>query len=279
MALLHEMSSNLPSLRRYARMLCGTQSIGDELVLLAFETVTKIAGALERSDARIALFEVLLEYWNGPVGARLRQFSIEQTGRALGGWDASLTPARQAHLLIAMEGFSVEAAASALRLEPDRVADLIAEGACLRHAGDRGRSILIIEDELFIATELEAAVEALGHEVAGVARTARAAVLLGRDTTFDLILSDIQLADASTGIDAVRELTALRPVPVVFVTAYPERLLTGVKPEPTFVVAKPFRSPDIRATITQALMFAEVPGVMLATKACNAPEVLAQASP
>jgi CheY-like chemotaxis protein len=46
------------------------------------------------------------------------------------------------------------------------------------------------------------------------------------------VLADIQLADGSSGLDAVNDILASTDVPVVFVTAYPERLLTGERPEP-----------------------------------------------
>jgi hypothetical protein len=44
-------------------------------------------------------------------------------------------------------------------------------------------------------------------------------------------------------------------VPVIFITAYPERLLTGLRPEPTFLIAKPFETHTVRAIISQALFF------------------------
>ena len=44
-------------------------------------------------------------------------------------------------------------------------------------------------------------------------------------------------------------------VPVIFVTAFPERLLTGTKPEPTFLVRKPFNPEALKAVISQALFF------------------------
>jgi hypothetical protein len=44
-------------------------------------------------------------------------------------------------------------------------------------------------------------------------------------------------------------------VPVIFITAYPERLLTGDRPEPTYLVTKPFQEASVRAAISQALFF------------------------
>ena len=70
-----------------------------------------------------------------------------------------------------------------------------------------------------------------------------------------LVLADIQLADGSSGLDAVNEFLQIVNVPVIFVTAFPERLLTGTKPEPTFLVSKPFKGDALKAVISQALFF------------------------
>mgnify|MGYP006212330307 CR=1 FL=1 len=72
-----------------------------------------------------------------------------------------------------------------------------------------------------------------------------------------LILADIQLADNSSGIDAVSDILEQVDAPVIFITAYPERLLTGERPEPTFLVTKPFMADSVKATIAQALLLAE----------------------
>ena len=69
------------------------------------------------------------------------------------------------------------------------------------------------------------------------------------------MLADIQLADGSSGLDAVNEILTAVNVPVIFITAYPERLLTGDKPEPAFLITKPFQPDAVKAAISQALFF------------------------
>ena len=115
--------------------------------------------------------------------------------------------------------------------------------------------ILIIEDEPLIAMDLEALVEGLGHNVTGIARTRTEAVKLAAEKRPGLILADIQLADGSSGLDAVNELLATFQVPVIFITAYPERFLTGLRPEPAFLIAKPFQLAVVSAVASQALFF------------------------
>jgi CheY-like chemotaxis protein len=97
----------------------------------------------------------------------------------------------------------------------------------------------------------------MGHAVTGIARTRATAVALGRKDRPDLILADIQLADKSSGIDAVNDiLTQFDALPVIFITAFPERLLTGTRPEPAFLITKPFSEDQVRSAVSQAMFFA-----------------------
>jgi CheY-like chemotaxis protein len=103
--------------------------------------------------------------------------------------------------------------------------------------------------------DIEALVESLGHNVIGIARTHNEAVALAKKKRPGLILADIQLADGSSGLDAVNELLDTFEVPVIFITAYPERFLTGQRPEPAFLIAKPFQLAVVSAVVSQALFF------------------------
>ena len=115
--------------------------------------------------------------------------------------------------------------------------------------------MVIIEDEPLIAMDLQQLVQTLGHRVVRVARTERQAIEAVKQTRPGLVLADIQLADGSSGLDAANEFLLNFSVPVIFVTAYPERVLTGRKPEPTFLVRKPFQAEALKAVISQALFF------------------------
>jgi len=116
---------------------------------------------------------------------------------------------------------------------------------------------MIIEDEPLIAMDIEDMVTSLGHRVTGIARTHREAIDIYRQTSPKMVLADIQLADGSSGIDAVNDILTQAAVPVIFITAFPERLLTGNKPEPAFLVTKPFNPEMVKALISQALFFDE----------------------
>jgi CheY-like chemotaxis protein len=122
-------------------------------------------------------------------------------------------------------------------------------------AAQLATDVLIIEDEALIALDLEALVENLGHKVIGVARTRTEAVTIVRTKPPGLILADIQLADGSSGLDAVNDLLNTFEVPVIFITAYPERFLTGERPEPAFLISKPYQPATVSALVSQALFF------------------------
>ena len=98
-------------------------------------------------------------------------------------------------------------------------------------------------------------VEGLGHRVTAVARTHSEAVKAVDQHKPGLVLADIQLADGSSGLDAVNEMLGAITVPVIFITAYPDRLLTGERPEPAFLITKPYQPDTVKAIVSQALFF------------------------
>src|SRR5207248_11426126 len=168
---------------------------------------------------------------------------------------ANITPLpRQAFLLVALEGFSEGDAARILDVDVATLRSLIEESG-RELAAEIATDVLIIEDETFIAMDLETLVESLGHRVLGIARTHGEALALARKKSPGLILAAIQLADGSSGLDAVNELLKSFEVPVIFITAYPERFLTGERPEPAFLIAKPFQPATVSAVISQVLFF------------------------
>jgi DNA-directed RNA polymerase specialized sigma24 family protein len=241
-------------MRRYARALTGRQSSGDAYVAAALEAVLADRDILEGSSRpRVALYKVLTKIWNTidlneATEPRDLQFSVE---RRL----AQITPLpRQAFLLVSLEGFSEDETAAILDTDVASVRDLVQE-AGRELAAEIATDVLIIEDEALIAMHLEHLVEDLGHRVIGVARTHSKAVSLAKASPPGLILADIRLADNSSGLDAVNELLPMFEVPVIFITAYPERFLTGERPEPAFLIAKPYQPAAVSAIISQALFF------------------------
>jgi DNA-directed RNA polymerase specialized sigma24 family protein len=244
----------LPFLRRYARALTGSQHSGDVYVSTTLEALINDPNVIEVSGGpRVALYRLFTKIWNsiGVNGETAPNDPDLPADMRL----ASLTPKpRQAFLLVALEGFSEEDAAKILDVDVPTLRSLV-EDSGRELAAEIATDVLIIEDETFIAMDLETLVESLGHRVLGVARTHTEALAIARKKPPGLILADIQLADGSSGLDAVNELLKTFEVPVIFITAYPERFLTGERPEPAFLIAKPFQPAMVSAIASQALFF------------------------
>jgi CheY-like chemotaxis protein len=244
----------LPFLRRYARALTGNQASGDAYVAATLEALIADRAVIEDPRGpRVALYRLFTKIWNSvPVnGATTAPDSVLPGEQKL----AHITPLpRQAFLLVALEGFAEPDAARVLDVDVMKLRALVEESG-RELAAEIATDVLIIEDDTFIAMELETLVESLGHRVLGVARTHAEALALTRQKTPGLILADIQLADGSSGLEAVNELLASFEAPVIFITAYPERFLTGERPEPAFLIAKPFQPATVSAIASQALFF------------------------
>jgi DNA-directed RNA polymerase specialized sigma24 family protein len=247
-------AQHLPFLRRYARALTGTQASGDAYVAATLQALIEEPGALDEAPGpRAALYRLFTTIWNS-VGINGRSEPRESHLPAEQKL-ANITPKpRQAFLLVALEGFSEDDAAYILAVDVPTLRKLVEESG-RELAAEIATDVLIIEDETFIAMDLETLVESLGHRVLGVARTHAEALALTRNKRPGLILADIQLADGSSGLDAVNDLLRSFEVPVIFITAYPERFLTGERPEPAFLIAKPFQPGTVSAIASQALFF------------------------
>ncbi len=258
---------NLPYLRRYARALTGNQTVGDDLAASTLETVLADPRHFEaQNDGRVALFRVFHQIWTA-VGSVVENREDGLKARAQQHLSLLEPLSREALLLTTMEEFTYVDAGQILDLTPHEVERLVQMARRQMHEAVTG-TVLIIEDEAIIAMDLEAMVVDMGHRIAGVARTRDAATALGRSTPPDLILTDIKLADNSSGIDAVLDLIELiGSRPVVCITAYPERLLTGCKPEPAFLITKPYTEAQVRSAISQAMFFASTETLGAAARA------------
>lgn len=246
-------AEHLPLLRRYARALTGSQASGDAYVAAMLEALLQDPSLLEEKlGPRIGLFRLFTKIWNSvSLNDNADRGAAQASEQRLSSLSAL---ARQAFLLLSLEGFSEEEVAHILDTDVAKVREL-ADTAGRELAAEIATDVLIIEDETFIAMDLESLVKNLGHNVIGVARTHTDAVALAKAKRPGLILADIQLADGSSGLDAVNELLKTFEVPVVFITAYPERFLTGERPEPAFLISKPFQPAMVSAVASQALFF------------------------
>jgi len=257
MSLSREIAPHLPLLRRYARALTGSQESGDAFVAATLEAIVASPEEFPRRlDPRTGLYTTFHRIWDS---ANLEFDAAEEETSAMArkAQDRlrSLAPlSRQALLLTTLENFTMPESSEILGLPQEQVAALLEDAIEDLQAQTKAR-ILIIEDEAVIAMDLSDLVTAAGHEVCATATTAASAVEAARRERPDLVLADIQLADGSSGIDAVRDILTSFDVPVIFITAFPDRLLTGERPEPTFLITKPYSPDMVRAAVSQALFF------------------------
>ncbi|HEX8901478.1 response regulator [Vitreimonas sp.] len=257
MSLAREIAPHLPLLRRYARALTGAQESGDAFVAAALEAIVARPEEFPRElEPRAGLYKVFHRIWesanvelNGgseelSLGARKAQERLK-----------ALAPlSRQALLLTTLENFTPQETSDILGRSPDEVGALLDDALDALERQTKAR-ILIIEDEAVIAMDLSDLMTSAGHHVCGVESTASGAVRTAERERPDLVLADIQLADGSSGIDAVKDILSSFSVPVIFITAFPDRLLTGERPEPTFLITKPYSPDMVRAAVSQALFF------------------------
>jgi DNA-directed RNA polymerase specialized sigma24 family protein len=254
MSKAHAVAQHLPYLRRYARALTGSQTSGDAYVAATLEALVKDPDLLESEDLlRVTLFRLFSTIWNS-LAVNGTSDPVASDLAAERNLSQITAKPRQAFLLVSVEGFSEEQAARILDVDAPTLLKLVEE-AGWELAAQLATDVLIIEDEALIALDLEALVENLGHKVIGVARTRTEAATIARTKPPGLILADIQLADGSSGLDAVNDLLNTFEVPVIFITAYPERFLTGERPEPAFLISKPYQPATVSALVSQALFF------------------------
>jgi CheY-like chemotaxis protein len=258
-SLKHQIVQHLPYLRRYARALTGSQTVGDEYIRGCLETLLHQPEFMTAgSSVPVQLFKLFHKFADTVESstddiAKLADPVERRVGERL----IALAPVdRQALLLVHQEGFSQTEAADILGFTSEEVAQRI-DDAWANLKRQPTTSVLIIEDEPVIALDVAESVKSLGHTVTGIANRASQAIAMAKATPPGLVLADIQLKDGSTGVTAVSEILKSIEVPVVFVTAFPERLLTGEALEPAFVVTKPFDSTTLKVAISQALFFAK----------------------
>jgi CheY-like chemotaxis protein/DNA-directed RNA polymerase specialized sigma24 family protein len=253
-----EIVRSIPYLRRYARALTGSQATGDQYVRLCLEAIIAEPDKIRPSgDFHLQLFTVFHDCFR-IFDQALGEEGLDNRLKDPFGRQLAALPSleRQVLLLISLENFSVTETGRILSLSDAEVVEnlTLAHDELKRQASAK---VLIIEDEPVIAMDIAGIVESLGHDVVGVAGRKDEAVQLAKKHLPDLVLADVQLLDGDSGIVTVQEILKSMTAPVIFVTGFPERLLTGDGMEPAFIVTKPFDPETLKVTIGQALSFAQ----------------------
>jgi len=257
--------THLPFLRRFARALTGSQDSGDSYTVATLEAIIADRSAFDTSlPARVSLFRSFHAVWSSAGSAADLSSDVATSLEAVTQRRmAELSPpSREAFLLGSLEDFSPEDIAAIMNVSAAEV-DVLRAAALAEIEKQTAARVLIIEDEPIIAMDIESIVLELGHTSLGIADTQEIAVKMADEERPDLILSDIQLADGSSGIDAAKDILEKFSVPIIFITAFPERLLTGERPEPTFLITKPFKRSAVQAAVSQALFFGTAEAIKL----------------
>jgi len=259
--LAQSISRELPYLRRYARALTGSQSAGDNYAAATLEAILSDRDLMSGDDTRLSLFRTFHAIWQSSGQPIEVEGQTAKEARAQSHL-RKLTPnSREALLLRTIEELRYDQIAKVMQVEQSEAEELV-QIALNEMSQTLTGKVMVIEDETIIAMDLKGIVQAMGHDVTGIARTHKAAVELAHERRPDLILADIQLADGSSGVEAVNELIAdMGDVPVIFITAFPERLLTGDRPEPAFLISKPYSEEQVRSAVSQAMFFASTEGL------------------
>lgn len=255
--------AEVPYLRRHARLLTGSQGIGDEYVRMCLEMVMADPHWLDGDDLRVQLFRAFNAVWASVHDVLAEEApeegSVELSERIEEGLRRLPDVERQAVLLVTVEGFTREQAAAVLDVGLDDLRAHLSDGRS-RLQAEVSVPVLIIEDEPIIAADIARIVEEMGHHVVGTAGRERRSVAMAEELKPGLVLADIKLEGDGDGISAAQAILEAYKVPIVFVTGYPERLLTGRGLEPAFVVSKPFVADTLKVTIANALATYARPG-------------------
>lgn len=256
MSLAEQIVSKIPHLRRFARALTGSQPSGDAYVAAVLEAIAHDPKELpQKSDMTLSLYALFCRLWQTvDVNAKAEPLAPMWEANADRRLAALVPRERLVFLLRILEGFTVEQTAEILDMSAEEVEEQmdLANGDIAAQLSSR---VLIIEDEPLIALDIERLVKSLGHDVTSIARTHKEALMAIKKEKPELVLADVQLADGSSGINAVKDILQEISPPVVFITAFPERLLTGERPEPTFLISKPYDPEAVKAMISQVLFF------------------------
>lgn len=249
-----QIEKELPMLRRFATALCGQTQTGDAFIYSIIEELVANPGLMDKRELRLDLYRSLVRrHATAESDNVIRLHS--RTDRAAENSERVLSSLpdeqRQAVLLYALEDFSPAEVAEILGRSPAYVSELLGQ-AKARIARSLRTRVLLIEDDPLVALLLEDMIGEMGHEVMGVAATRDEAVHTARAGEPGLIITDIVLADRSSGLDAVADICGSgKSIPTVVLTGYPDRLRKGSR---KFLVPKPFEYGSLETAVNSALL-------------------------
>lgn len=243
-------TSHTATVRQFARAIFADRLIGDELTRLALAKVNIDPNG--STDSLSDLLHAFLHTWRMASSGKPTEKSLFSDEALLAALPEPPGDDRLMLLLVDVLSFSPETAAKIISLNDKDPYKALEMGRQIVSLPRKARAI-IIEDEPLIAADLREIMSSMGIEVVGEANTADKAVSLSKREKPNIILADYNLVGMKTGADAVMEIQDMNNCPVVFITGYPEQVLTGEDVEPDFVIAKPYRIESVKAAVAHCL--------------------------
>ncbi len=251
MSRLTPFEKDLRFVRQFARAVTSDQFLGDEIAAAALSNFdyASLEGLSDR-ERQVAVFRAFYDAWRSAPTESGAAFSNRSV---LAARPFTAEPPRQLVLLVDVIGIDSSKAAALLDIDSDEAKRMLAEERKLIAATQVSGTALVVEDEPVIALEVAATLEMIGLDVVATARNAEDAVRLAHQHKPDVVMADYDLGAGRTGLDAVRDITSELPVIAIFLTAYPDDVLSGSDYDPTFILTKPFEERALRAAIVHGL--------------------------
>ena len=238
--------------RQFCRLVVADRLFGDELTAyFEHESRDRLSENGNYEGGRAELLRAFLTDWGRHYDADKTPEPFT-TAAMLRGAGPPPPKTQVAVLLNDVLGFTKDEINRVIEPTSNSVTELIVTGRVM-HASTAKGSVVIIEDEALIASDLSMIVGGLGAKVVGSAKNAKEASSLILKYQPDLIFADFNLEDEKTGVDVVQESRAYHQCPVVFVTGFPEDVLSGSEREPDVVIGKPYSVESIRAAAAHCL--------------------------
>lgn len=121
-------------------------------------------------------------------------------------------------------------------------------------------NILIVEDEIIVAKDIENKLKKVGYTVSGLVSSGEEAIDTAAKTNLDLILMDIRLRGNIDGVEAARQIYDRFSIPIIFLTANADKATfeRAKITQPLGYLLKPFKEKELYNTIEITLFRYEI---------------------
>lgn len=239
--------AELRNIRRYAFCILGNRQLSDIAVESALDSlVSEAASVSGRAISRLDFYRKV----NQASAATPANVSAVAGSGLHAQFHRLSREQRQVVALHAVIGLPFIDIASVMDM-PEKTVRLFYARALLM-LREKPATVLIIEDEVFIAIDLQQILQKLGLSVAGIAKNRAEALRIAGFTRPSLILADYKLRD-DTGVAVVKAIREQMPASVIYVTSHPDEAAATRDCEDDLVIAKPFNPHALAAAVQTRL--------------------------